>query len=100
MGHRGDDALPLPTPTRSAQRYLGDAKAKVVHDLLNEQPECDALGIIAQGNGERFVPDKVQFALSIGYRACPHCLPEYAEEPAAASGGDEAPAEPAGPAQG
>ncbi|HEX6989256.1 MAG TPA: hypothetical protein VF282_07265 [Bacillota bacterium] len=85
--------MPLYTPTRSAQRYLGDGKAKVVHDLLNEQPECGALEIIANRNGERFVPDKLDFALSLGYKACPHCLPDYAEpagETPAGDGGQEA----------
>lgn len=95
--------MPLFTPTRSAQRYLGDGKAKVVHDLLNEQPECGALDIIANRNGERFVPDKLDFALSLGYKACPHCLPGYAEpeddtqaddggEKAAAAEGAQSPA--------
>ena len=79
--------VPLFTPTRSAQRYLGDAETKTVHDLLREKPECGALDIIAAGRGERFVPDRLEFALTIGYRACPHCLPEYAEHttPAPAS---------------
>ncbi|HEY8449561.1 MAG TPA: hypothetical protein VIL95_03695 [Bacillota bacterium] len=77
--------MPLFTPTRSAQRYLGDAKTKVVHDLLNEQPECEALKIISARQGERFVPDKLEFALSIGYKACPHCLPDFVvDEPAGA----------------
>ncbi|MFO7246499.1 MAG: hypothetical protein FWJ62_04630 [Thermaerobacter sp.] len=84
--------MPLYTPTRNAQRYLGDGKAKVVHDLLNEKPECGALDIIAARNGERFVPDKLEFALSLGYKACPHCLPAYAQpeeaSPAAGEGGE------------
>lgn len=88
--------LPLYTPTRSAQRYLGHAKHKVVHDLLNEQPECGALDIIASRQGERFVPDKLEFALSLGYKACPHCLPDHAEpetEPQAPGGEAAASAE-------
>lgn len=72
--------MPVYTPTRSAQRYLGDAKTKTVHDLLRERPECGALEIIAAGNGERFIPDKLEMALYIGYRPCPHCLPEQARE--------------------
>lgn len=82
--------MPLPTPTRSAQRYLGDSKEKRVHDLLREQPQCRALDLIAGGTAERFLPDKVEFALSLGYEACPYCLPEYAvAEPDAETAADE-----------
>lgn len=72
--------MPLYTPSRAAQRFLGDSKTKIVHDLLNEQPECKALEIIAARRGERFTPDKLEFALSeaVGYKACPYCLPGYA----------------------
>ena len=76
--------MPLYTPSRAAQRFLGDSKAKVVHDLLNEQPECGALDIIAARRGERFTPDSLEYALSeaVGYKACPHCLAAYVvEEP-------------------
>lgn len=87
--------MPLYTPTRSAQRFLGDSKTKIVHDLLNEQPECKALEIIAARRGERFVPDNLEFALSdkVGYKACPYCLPMYAVQD---SGEKEEAAEPAG----
>lgn len=70
--------MPVYTPSRAAQRYLGDAESKTVHDLLREQPECGALEIIARGKGERFIPDKLEMALFIGYKPCPYCLPEYA----------------------
>lgn len=71
--------MPWPTPSRAAQRYLGNAKTKIVHDLLNEQPECEALEIIAANQGERFIPDKIELALAIGYKACPHCLADFVE---------------------
>lgn len=71
--------MPLPTPSRQAQRFLGDATTKVFHDLLHETEECKALEIIAKGKGERFMPDRLEYALSVGYKPCPHCLPEYVE---------------------
>lgn len=76
--------MPVYTPSRAAQRYLGDADTKTVHDLLRERPECGALDIIARGKGERFIPDKLEMALYIGYKPCPHCLPEYAARAQAA----------------
>lgn len=78
--------MPVFTPSRAAQRYLGDADTKTVHDLLREQPECGALDVIARGKGERFIPDKLEMALYIGYKPCPHCLPEYAARTQAAGG--------------
>lgn len=82
--------MPLPTTSRQAQRYLGDAATKTFHDLLRETEECNALEIIAKGKGERFTPDRLEFALSVGYKPCPHCLPEYVQEE------DEPAEEPAG----
>lgn len=70
--------MPWPTYGRQMQRYLGVMGEEIVHDLLNEQPECNALAVIAAKKGERFNPDNLAFALSLGYRACPHCLPDYA----------------------
>lgn len=97
--------MPLPTPTRQAQRYLGDAATKVFHDLLHETDACGALDVITKGKGERFIPDRLEAALSVGYKPCPHCLPEYAQaedEPEdevadgnAAANKDKAGAEPA-----
>jgi len=88
--------VPLPTPSRQAQRYLGDAATKTVHDLLREKQECQALEIIAKGKGERFTPDRLEYALSVGYKPCPYCLPEFVqeedepvEEPAEASSAEE-----------
>lgn len=72
--------MPLPTPSRQAQRYLGDAATKTFHDLLHETEACDALGVITRGKGERFVPDRLEAALAVGYQPCPHCLPEYVQE--------------------
>lgn len=72
--------MPLPTPSRQAQRFLASSREKIFHDLYFETEKCGTLDIIAKGQGERFTPDTMEYALVAGYKPCPHCMPEFAQE--------------------
>ncbi|MCL6521200.1 MAG: hypothetical protein K6U79_02340 [Firmicutes bacterium] len=65
-------------PSRSTQRFLGETGSRLVHDLLNERPECGTLEALRQGKAVGFIPDSLQAALQEKFRPCPHCLPAEA----------------------
>ncbi|MDI3298476.1 MAG: hypothetical protein QJR08_04830 [Bacillota bacterium] len=71
-------------PSRSTQRFLGDTGSRLVHDLLNETPECGTLEVLRQGRAVGFIPDSLRAAVAEKFRPCPRCLPEEA-----AAGGQE-----------
>lgn len=69
--------MAIPTSNLREQRYLGDAEAMRVHDLMHEDPTpkgCRTLEIVKSGRGVRFEPDSLRQAASEGYQTCPKCF--------------------------
>jgi len=57
------------------QKFLGNAETQVVHDLDNEQPDCEIEQIIANGKDEPYV--QLFAPHSEGYALRPHCIGEW-----------------------
>ncbi|MFH1499722.1 MAG: hypothetical protein ABII82_18070 [Verrucomicrobiota bacterium] len=60
------------TGNMNGERYLGNTNTKEVHDLDNEQTQCQIDEIIAAGNDKPF--DYLSTAQSAGYDNCHYCL--------------------------
>jgi len=56
----------------NGERYLGNTKTKEVHDLDNENANCQIDEIIKAKNDSRFV--FLYNAYKLGYRYCDWCL--------------------------
>ena len=56
------------------ERYLGNVHTKEVHDLDNEETNCQIDEIIAAGNGRTF--SSLEIAHSLGYDNCAWCIGE------------------------
>jgi hypothetical protein len=66
-----------PVTTRpTSKRYLGnsDPDHLEVHDLENENTNCQIEEIIAAGDAVTFSPDTLAQARSEGYDDCAYCL--------------------------
>lgn len=76
--------MAVATQVRTDQRYLGDAAAMVVHDVLHEDPTpqgCRVGGLLRSGNAVRFEPDKLRQAVAEGYQMCGRCLYRLDDRP-------------------
>lgn len=66
-----------PTHTKSAQRFLGDERVRVVHDLQNARGACEIEEVLDDGRGVRFEPDSLQQAVDERYTPCHRCAEAY-----------------------
>lgn len=67
----------MPTARLQDQRYLGDAQALIVHDLLHEDTTprgCRVFDLVQSGQAVRFQPDRLRQALAEGYKRCEKCF--------------------------
>jgi hypothetical protein len=61
-------------PTRfEHNRYLGDKRSRLVHDLDQAADACDIPGLMASERFAAFGPDSPGEARNRGYRPCGHC---------------------------
>ncbi len=56
------------------RRYLGNTNKMEVHDLNNEQPQCQINEIIAAGHAVVFAPDSLEQAHREGFDNCAWCI--------------------------
>ncbi|MFC1451925.1 hypothetical protein ACFLSJ_01110 [Verrucomicrobiota bacterium] len=63
-----------PVTTRGSRDYLGNKSKKEVHDLKNEQRNCQIDEILRAGNAMGFSPDTLTEAHSCGYDNCAYCI--------------------------
>jgi hypothetical protein len=54
-------------------RYLGDKRSRLVHDLDQAVDACDIPGLMASERFAAFGPDSPVEARNRGYRPCGHC---------------------------
>ncbi len=67
----------MATPVSSRpqdKHFLGNTNTKEVHDLRNEQRECQIDEIIEAGHAVVFTPDTVEQAKAEGYDRGHYCL--------------------------
>lgn len=67
----------MATPVSSrpvGKRFLGNTNTMEVHDLNNEQTNCQIHEIIAAGHAVVFTPDTLDQAHSEGYDNCKWCI--------------------------
>jgi hypothetical protein len=67
--------MAYPIQSRSA-RYLGNTNTTEVHDLRNEQTNCQIDEILTAGNAVGFRPDTLTQARSEGFDNCHYCIGE------------------------
>ena len=61
-------------PTRfEHNRYVGDKRSRVVHDLDQAADGCAIDELMASERYAAFGPDTLAEASNRGYRPCPHC---------------------------
>jgi hypothetical protein len=60
--------------SRPASRYLGNTHTTEVHDLKNEQADCQIDEIIRAGHAVTFSPDTLALAHAEGYDNCAYCI--------------------------
>lgn len=63
-----------PIRSRTGVRFLGNRRTTEVHDLRNEQTNCQINEILRAGNAVGFRPDTLQQARSEGYDNCAYCV--------------------------
>jgi hypothetical protein len=75
IGEGAEMANPV-TARPTNKQYLGnsDPEHLEVHDLSNENTNCQIDEIIAAGNAVTFSPDSVAQAHAEGYDNCAYCL--------------------------
>jgi len=56
------------------KRYLGNTNKMEVHDLKNEQPQCQIDEIIAAGHAVVFTPDTLEQAHKEGFDNGAYCI--------------------------
>ncbi len=69
--------MALPTSRLQDQRYLGDGRSKLLHDLLHEDPTsrgCRIMDVLGSGQAVRFEPDGVKQAMTEEYTLCGKCF--------------------------
>jgi len=59
---------------RPDEQYLGNTNTTEVHDLKNEQTNCQISEIFDAAHAVVFVPDTLTQAKSEGYDPCANCL--------------------------
>ena len=63
-------------PTRfEHNRYVGDKRSRVVHDLDAATDACRIDDLLASEQFAAFGPDSLAEARNRGYRPCRHCTP-------------------------
>ena len=63
-------------PTRfEHNRYVGDKRSRLVHDLDQAQDACAIDELVASERFAAFGPDTLPEAANRGYRPCRHCSP-------------------------
>lgn len=61
-------------PTRfEHNRYVGDKRSRMVHDLDQTADVCAIDELVASERFAAFGPDTLPEAANRGYRPCPHC---------------------------
>ena len=63
--------------TERLNRFLGDSKNMIFHDLLYEEEGTDGCGvdlILEEGHAVGFFPDKREQARMEGYEPCQKCM--------------------------
>lgn len=60
-------------PVNNWKRFLGNSNRKQVHDLDNEQQNCQ-IDEIARDHVVSFTPDTLAQAKSQGYDPCAYCI--------------------------
>ena len=55
-------------------RFCGNINTKEVHDLDNEQTNCQIDEIIDAGHAKSFEPDELEQAHEEGYDNCAYCI--------------------------
>ena len=68
-----EDLMVYPSSPRTG-RYLGNTNTTEVHDLQNEQPNCQIDEILAAGHAVGFRPDTLAQARSEGFDNCHYCI--------------------------
>ena len=63
-----------PTTDRTGKRFLGNKNTKEVHDLNNEQKQCQIDEIFRAGHAVRFIPDTLVEAKKCGYDNGHYCI--------------------------
>lgn len=58
----------------TSKRFLGNSRSKEVHDLRNENANCQIDEIIHAGNAVTFTPDSLDQARSEGYDNGHYCI--------------------------
>jgi hypothetical protein len=68
--------MATPVSERPSNRYLGNSNPDhlEVHDLNNEQTNCQIDEIIDAGNAVVFSPDTLDQAHAEGYGNCSYCI--------------------------
>jgi len=61
-------------PPLYGNRYCGNTNTTEVHDLDNEQTNCQIDEIIAAGHARTFSPDTLKQAHSEGCDNCAYCI--------------------------
>lgn len=68
-------------PTRfEHNRYLGDKRVLVVHDLDHAIDECAIDELMASERFLAFGPDTLAEAANRGYRPHPHCVTDISDD--------------------
>jgi hypothetical protein len=65
--------VPYPITSRSVL-YLGNKSTREVHDLRDEQKNCQISQIVVAGNAIAFESDTLAQAHVEGYDNCHHCI--------------------------
>ncbi len=65
--------MPYPITGRSVL-YLGNTSTREVHELRDEQENCQVSKIVVAGNAVGFEPDTLDQAHVEGYDDCHYCI--------------------------
>ncbi len=65
--------MPYPITGRSVL-YLGNKSTREVHELRDEQENCQVSKIVVAGNAVGFEPDTLDQAHVEGYDDCHYCI--------------------------
>jgi len=66
--------MAIPVTSRGNFQYLGNKDKKEVHDLNNENNNCQINEIFKAGHAVKFVPDLLSLAHIEGYDNCAYCI--------------------------
>ncbi len=64
------------TNSKYGQQSMGNShhSSMEVHDLMNEQSQCQIDEILRAGHAVRFIPDSLDEAHKNGYDNCAYCI--------------------------